>query len=135
MQEQPVTDAELDAAKKYLIGSFPLKFDRQSEIVGFMLQIEIYGLGLDYADRYPKLIAAIQPTTCRRWRRSICIPTRSIWSRSPIRRKRRSVSQVSMHRSRPPLLTIELAGYRGADSFLCVDCYLRRAPRLSSCRS
>lgn len=59
MQETPVTAAELESAKKYLIGSFPLKIDRQSEIVSFMLQVEIYGLGLDYADRYPKIIQAI----------------------------------------------------------------------------
>jgi zinc protease len=59
MQETPVTAAELQGAKRYLIGSFPLKIDRQSEIVNFILQIEIYGLGLDYADRYPGIIQAI----------------------------------------------------------------------------
>ena len=59
IQNAPVSDAELIAAKKYLIGSFPLKLDRQSEILGFMLQTEIYGLGLDYAARYPKIIAAV----------------------------------------------------------------------------
>jgi len=59
MQEQPVSDAELASAKKYLIGSFPLKIDRQSSIASFMLQIEMYGLGLDYAERYPKLIGAV----------------------------------------------------------------------------
>ena len=59
MQAHPVTDAELASAKKYLIGSFPLKIDRQSAIASFMLQVELYGLGLDYADRYPKLIGAV----------------------------------------------------------------------------
>lgn len=59
MQEHPVTDGELASAKKYLIGSFPLKIDRQSSIASFMLQIELYGLGLDYAERYPKLIGAV----------------------------------------------------------------------------
>jgi len=59
IQQSPVTAAELDSAKRYLIGSFPLKLDRQSQIVGFMLETEIYGLGLDYAERYPKIIAAI----------------------------------------------------------------------------
>ncbi len=59
IQQSPVSAAELDSAKRYLIGSFPLKLDRQSEIVGFMLQTEIYGLGLDYAERYPKIISAI----------------------------------------------------------------------------
>jgi zinc protease len=59
MQETQVTDDELQSAKKFLIGSFPLKIDRQSEIVNFILQVEIYGLGLDYADRYPGIIKAI----------------------------------------------------------------------------
>jgi len=59
MQEHPVSDGELASAKKYLIGSFPLKIDRQSSIASFMLQIELYGLGLDYAERYPKLIGAV----------------------------------------------------------------------------
>jgi zinc protease len=59
IQEAPVSAAELESAKRYLIGSFPLKLDRQGEIVGFMLETELYGLGLDYAERYPKIIAAI----------------------------------------------------------------------------
>ena len=59
IQQKPVGDTELTDAKRYLIGSFPLKLDRQSEIVSFMLETEIYGLGLDYADRYPKIISAI----------------------------------------------------------------------------
>jgi zinc protease len=59
MQEKPVADTELDGAKRFLIGSFPLKIDRQAAIAGFMQQVELYGLGLDYADRYPKIIAAI----------------------------------------------------------------------------
>lgn len=59
MQEGPVAADELASAKKYLIGSFPLKLDTQSAIANFLLQIEIYHLGLDYADRYPKLIADV----------------------------------------------------------------------------
>jgi zinc protease len=59
MQEHPVSDAELASAKKYLIGSFPLKLDRQSSIASFILQVELYGLGLDYAERYPKLIGEV----------------------------------------------------------------------------
>ena len=59
IQEQQVSEHDIDAAKKYLIGSFPLKIDRLSSIAHFMLQIELYGLGLDYADRYPKLIDAV----------------------------------------------------------------------------
>lgn len=59
IQEHPVSDSELASAKKYLIGSFPLKLDRQSSIASFILQVQLYGLGLDYADRYPTLIQAV----------------------------------------------------------------------------
>ncbi len=59
MREKPMTDKELAAAKKFLIGSFPLKFDRLSSIANFMLQVELNKLGLNYADEYPKLIDAI----------------------------------------------------------------------------
>jgi zinc protease len=59
IQEKPVSDAELDGAKKFLIGSFPLGLERQSAIASFMVQIEFYGLGLDYADQYPKLIGSV----------------------------------------------------------------------------
>jgi zinc protease len=59
IREQTVSDAELEAAKKFLIGSFPLRLDRQSQIVSFMLQVELYNLGLDYAERYPRLIGEV----------------------------------------------------------------------------
>jgi zinc protease len=59
IQSQPVSDHELASATKYLVGSFPLRLDRQSQIVGFMLQVELFGLGLDYAERYPKLICEV----------------------------------------------------------------------------
>jgi zinc protease len=59
IKDHPVSDAELESAKKFLIGSFPLKLDHQGAIASFMLQIEFYGLGLDYADRYPQLIDSV----------------------------------------------------------------------------
>ena len=59
IQEKPVSDDELDGAKKFLIGSFPLGLERQSAIASFMVQIEFYGLGLDYADQYTKLIGSV----------------------------------------------------------------------------
>ncbi len=59
IQESPVTDAEMNSAKKYLIGSFPLKLDTQNSIVQFLLQVQLYGLGLDYIDKYPSYIQAV----------------------------------------------------------------------------
>jgi zinc protease len=55
----PVSDEELASAKKYLTGSFPLRFDSDAEMVGFYSQVEFYGLGLDYPDRYDGLINGV----------------------------------------------------------------------------
>jgi zinc protease len=54
-----VAEKDLDGAKKYLIGSFPLRLITQDGIAGFLLQVEYLGLGLDYAERYPKLVQAV----------------------------------------------------------------------------
>ncbi len=59
IRDHPISDAELASAKKFLIGSFPLKFDHQSAIAEYMLDIELYGLGLDYIDKYPGYISAV----------------------------------------------------------------------------
>jgi zinc protease len=52
MREQPVSDQELNDAKDYLIGSFPLRFDTNRKVAGFLAQVEYYELGLDYPERY-----------------------------------------------------------------------------------
>ena len=59
MRTEPVSDKELEGAKKYLIGSFPLRLITQERIAGFLMQVEYYGLGMDYAERYPGLIQAV----------------------------------------------------------------------------
>jgi zinc protease len=59
MQGNPVTDRELEGARKYLTGSFPLRFDTQAKLAGFLAQVEFYGLGNDYADTYRSNIMAV----------------------------------------------------------------------------
>ncbi|MGH7858173.1 MAG: M16 family metallopeptidase, partial [Candidatus Binatia bacterium] len=59
IRTEPVSDEELSEAKKFLTGSFPLKFDSNGEMVSFYSQIEYYELGLDYPDRYDDLINAV----------------------------------------------------------------------------
>jgi zinc protease len=39
-----------------------------------MLQLELYGLGLDYADRYPQLIAAVTKEDVQRMARQYLHP-------------------------------------------------------------
>jgi zinc protease len=55
----PVSDKELDDAKAYLTGSFPLRMDTSAKIAGILTSIEIYRLGLDYPQKYPGLINAV----------------------------------------------------------------------------
>jgi zinc protease len=74
IQKNPVADAELGSAKKFLIGSFPLKIDRQSAIANFLTQVEVYGLGLDYAERYPKLIGVVTKEDVQRVAREYLHP-------------------------------------------------------------
>jgi zinc protease len=59
MRDQGVTETELNEAKDYLIGSFPLRFDTNRKVAAVLSQIEFYGLGLDYLDRYPEIIRKI----------------------------------------------------------------------------
>ncbi len=59
IRAQPVSDEEIASAKRYLTGSFPLRFDSDAEMVSFYSQVEFYGLGLDYPDRYESLIDSV----------------------------------------------------------------------------
>ena len=59
MGEQPVTDPELDDAKNYLTGSFPLRLDTNHKVASFLAQVEFFQLGLDYPDRYADLIRKV----------------------------------------------------------------------------
>jgi zinc protease len=53
------TAEELDKAKKYLIGSYALRFDTSTKIAGNLVQLQIDGFGVEYLDRRNELIAAV----------------------------------------------------------------------------
>ncbi len=57
--EEGPTAEELDNAKKYLIGSYPLRFVTSGGIADQLLGIQEDGLGIDYVDRRNDLIAAL----------------------------------------------------------------------------
>ena len=57
--DNPVSDEELADAKSYLTGSLPLALETNDGVVATLLNIEYYGLGLDFLDRYPALIKAL----------------------------------------------------------------------------
>jgi zinc protease len=55
----PVSDQELEEAKSYLIGSFPLRIDTNAKMARLLSQVEFFNLGLDYFDQYPRYIQAV----------------------------------------------------------------------------
>jgi len=59
IQKELILEKELEAAKKYLIGSFPMRFDTQGKLANFLSQVEYYGLGLNYPEKYSSLIGSI----------------------------------------------------------------------------
>jgi len=58
-QADGATRQELDEAKDFLIGSFPLRMDTSAKMVGLLTSLEFYNLGLGYLNDYPKKIAAV----------------------------------------------------------------------------
>jgi len=59
IREKTVTDQELEDAKAFLVGSFPLRLDTTSKLSHLLTTIEFYGLGLDYLEKYPRLIQSV----------------------------------------------------------------------------
>jgi zinc protease len=59
MAAEGVTADELDRAKRYLTGAFPLSFDSNSKIADYLVFIQEEDLGIDYIDRRNSLIEAV----------------------------------------------------------------------------
>ncbi|MEO0249295.1 MAG: pitrilysin family protein, partial [candidate division WOR-3 bacterium] len=78
IREKPVSDAELQSAKKYLIGSFPLRLTTQGAIASYLMQVEHMKLGHDYAERYPKIMRDITVEDVQRAARAYLHPDRLI---------------------------------------------------------
>lgn len=59
IRTEPVSDDELEGAKLYLTGNFPLQLDSNRKIAGFLSMIEFFDLGADYAETYVERIRAV----------------------------------------------------------------------------
>jgi zinc protease len=60
------TEEELEKAKKYLTGSYALRFDTSTKIAGHLLQLQREGLGADYLDRRNAEVQAVTLDDARR---------------------------------------------------------------------
>ncbi len=66
MAESGPTDAELENAKKYLTGSYALRFDSNVKIASQLLGIQVEDLGLDYVDKRNSQIEAVTRADVKR---------------------------------------------------------------------
>lgn len=57
--EEPVGEGELDDNKAFITGSLPLQLETNGGVARSILNMERYGLGLDYLQRYAGLIGEI----------------------------------------------------------------------------
>jgi predicted Zn-dependent peptidase len=53
------TPQEIDESKSYMIGSLARQLETNAAIASFLLNVETFGLGLDYDERLPALIGAV----------------------------------------------------------------------------
>ncbi len=66
MAEQGPTEEELDKAKRYLKGSYPLRFDTSTKIARQLVEIQRDDLGIDYINTRNDLIDAVTIEDARR---------------------------------------------------------------------
>ncbi|HTY77882.1 MAG TPA: pitrilysin family protein [Candidatus Bathyarchaeia archaeon] len=66
MGQETVPARELDLAKSYLIGSYPLRTDTSGKMAGFLVLVEEGQLGLDWPDRFKAGIARVSAADVRR---------------------------------------------------------------------
>lgn len=79
MAETGVSAEELDHAKRFLIGSFPLRFTSSDRIASILVGMQIDDLGQDYLDRRNGFIAKVTVDDIRRVARKLLHPKRLVF--------------------------------------------------------
>jgi zinc protease len=59
MRQEGATEKELEDAKTYLTGAYPLRFDSNGKIANELLGIQMDELGIDYVNKRNDLIRAV----------------------------------------------------------------------------
>ena len=59
LHDEGPTDAEMEAAKGYLTGVFPVRLEANSGVAAQILAVELYALGADYLERYETIVGGI----------------------------------------------------------------------------
>jgi zinc protease len=56
LRDERVPEDELEDSKRYLTGSLPIQLETNDGVAGILVDLEWYGLGLDYVQRYTDLV-------------------------------------------------------------------------------
>lgn len=59
LQFEPIPTDELEDNKSFMLGSLPILLETNEGVSSVILDMELFGLGLDYLERYPELIHQI----------------------------------------------------------------------------
>jgi len=79
MAKGDITKEELDAAKSYLTGSYPLSFDSSRKIASQLLGVQVENLGLDYIEKRNNLIEAVTLEDVNAAARRLLKPDNLLW--------------------------------------------------------
>jgi zinc protease len=61
IRAEPPAAAEVEDAKKYLLGSLPFRFTTCASVAEQLLQFERFGLGFEYLSAFRQAVAAVTP--------------------------------------------------------------------------
>lgn len=59
IRDEPPTEAEVEDAKRYLLGSLPFRFNTRSDVAELLLEAERHGLGWDFLDAYRQQVERV----------------------------------------------------------------------------
>ena len=66
MRDEGPSQAELDLAKDFLVGSFPLSLDTSARVASVLVEVQLENLGIDYLDRRAALLGAVSLDQAKR---------------------------------------------------------------------
>lgn len=74
VQEKGVTQQELDDAKSYLIGSFPLGLDKNEKLAAYLIGMQLENLGKDFLEKRNSYIQNVTLEDVNRVAKNIILP-------------------------------------------------------------
>ena len=78
MHAEGPNDSELEETVSYLTGVFPVRLETNAGVAAQVLGAELYGLGVDYIERYPSIIRGVTLARTREAARHVLNPERHV---------------------------------------------------------